>query len=73
LTPLTFPVLSILSDGKFHSGEIMAKNFNVSRAAIWHAISGAEKLGVEVFSVRGRGYRLTQSLDLVEEKKLSKQ
>jgi BirA family transcriptional regulator, biotin operon repressor / biotin---[acetyl-CoA-carboxylase] ligase len=70
LTPLTFPVLSILSDGKFHSGEIMAKNFNVSRAAIWHAISGAEKLGVEVFSVRGRGYRLTQSLDLVEEKKV---
>ena len=48
----------------------MAKNFNVSRAAIWHAISGAEKLGVEVFSVRGRGYRLTQSLDLVEEKKV---
>lgn len=70
MTPLTFPVLSILSDGKFHSGEIMAKNFNVSRAAIWHAISGAEKLGVEVFSVRGRGYRLTQSLDLVEEKKV---
>ena len=70
MTPLTFPVLSILSDGKFHSGEIMAKNFNVSRVAIWHAISGAEKLGVEVFSVRGRGYRLTQSLDLVEEKKV---
>jgi BirA family biotin operon repressor/biotin-[acetyl-CoA-carboxylase] ligase len=70
LTPLTFPVLSILSDGKFHSGEIMAKNFNVSRAAIWHAISGAEKLGVEVFSVRGKGYRLSQSLDLVEEKKV---
>ena len=70
MTPLTFPVLSILSDGKFHSGEIMAKNFNVSRAAIWHAISGAEKLGVEVFSVRGKGYRLSQSLDLVEEKKV---
>lgn len=70
MTPLTFPVLSILSDGKFHSGEIMAKNFNVSRAAIWHAISGAEKLGVEVFSVRGKGYRLTQPLDLIEEKKV---
>jgi BirA family biotin operon repressor/biotin-[acetyl-CoA-carboxylase] ligase len=70
LTPLTFPVLSILSDGKFHSGEIMAKNFNVSRVAIWHAISGAEKLGVEIFSVRGKGYRLTQSLDLIEEKRV---
>jgi BirA family biotin operon repressor/biotin-[acetyl-CoA-carboxylase] ligase len=70
LTPLTFPVLSILSDGKFHSGEIIAKKFNVSRVAIWHAISGAEKLGVEVFSVRGKGYRLTQSLDLIEEKKV---
>jgi|TARA_B110000971_G_scaffold16277_1_gene15036 BirA family biotin operon repressor/biotin-[acetyl-CoA-carboxylase] ligase len=70
LTPLTFPVLSFLSDGKFHSGEIMAKNFNVSRVAIWHAIAGAEKLGIEVFSVRGKGYRLTQSLDLLEEKRV---
>ena len=42
---LLFPVLNILSDGKFHSGEAIAKHFNVSRVSIWQAIAEAEKLG----------------------------
>ncbi len=70
MSHLLFPILSILSDGKFHSGEAMAKHFKVSRVAIWHAITEAENLGVEVFSVRGKGYRLTQSLDLIDEEKI---
>lgn len=70
MSHLLFPILSILSDGKFHSGEAMAKHFKVSRVAIWHAIAEAEKLGVEVFSVRGKGYRLTQPLSLIEEEKI---
>ena len=48
----------------------MARHFNVSRVAIWHALAGAEKLGVEIFSVRGKGYRLTQPLILIEEDKV---
>ena len=70
MSHLLFPILSILSDGKFHSGEAMAKHFKVSRVAIWHAIAEAEKLGVEVFSVRGKGYRLIQPLSLIEEEKI---
>ena len=70
MSNLLFPVLSVLSDGKFHSGEAMAKHFNVSRVAIWHALAGAEKLGVEIFSVRGKGYRLTKPLILIEEDKV---
>jgi len=46
LNKLLFPVLSILSDGKFHSGEAIAKNFNVSRVLIWQVIAEAEKLGI---------------------------
>ena len=70
MSNLLFPVLSVLSDGKFHSGEAMARHFKVSRVAIWHALAGAEKLGVEIFSVRGKGYRLTQPLILIEESKV---
>ena len=73
MSHLLFPILSILSDGKFHSGEAMAKHFKVSRVAIWHAIAEAENLGVEVFSVRGKGYRLTRSLDLIDEEKINTQ
>ncbi len=48
MSHLLFPILSVMSDGKFHSGQEMAKHFNVSRVAIWHALAGAEKLGVDV-------------------------
>ena len=67
---LLFPVLSILSDGKFHSGEAIAKNFNVSRVSIWQVIAEAEKLGIEIFSVRGKGYSLSQSVQFLDEGKV---
>ncbi len=67
MNSLTFPILKLLADGKFHSGEAIAKHFNVSRATIWNALQHAEQLGVEVFSVRGRGYKLPQAVTLLDE------
>jgi BirA family biotin operon repressor/biotin-[acetyl-CoA-carboxylase] ligase len=63
---LTFPILKLLADGKFHSGEAIAQHFNVSRATVWNALQHAESLGIEVFSVRGRGYKLPQALTLLD-------
>jgi len=60
---LTFPILKRLSNGAFQSGEALAKHFNVSRATIWNAVQDAQTLGIEVFSVRGRGYKLPNSFD----------
>ena len=67
MNTLTFPILRLLTDGKFHSGETIANHFNVSRATVWNAVQHAESLGVEVFSVRGRGYKLPQPLKLLDE------
>jgi BirA family transcriptional regulator, biotin operon repressor / biotin---[acetyl-CoA-carboxylase] ligase len=66
MNTLTFPILRLLSDGKFHSGETIAKHFNVSRATVWSALQHAEKLGIEIFSVRGRGYKLPQPVTLLD-------
>ncbi|MCB5207608.1 biotin--[acetyl-CoA-carboxylase] ligase [Methylovorus mays] len=63
--PLTFPILHRLADGSFHSGEALAAHFKVSRSTVWNAVKHAETLGVEIFSVRGKGYRLSQPLDLL--------
>ena len=62
-----FQILEYLSDGKFHSGEMMAKHFNVSRVTIWNAIAKAEDEGIKIFSVRGKGYKLQQSISLLNE------
>lgn len=63
---LTFPILRLLADGRFHSGEEIARHFNVTRATVWNAIQYAESLGVEIFSVRGRGYRLPEPVLLLQ-------
>jgi BirA family biotin operon repressor/biotin-[acetyl-CoA-carboxylase] ligase len=67
MNALTFPILRLLTDGKFHSGEAIAQQFKVSRATVWNALQHAQTLGVEIFSVRGRGYKLPQAITLLDE------
>jgi BirA family biotin operon repressor/biotin-[acetyl-CoA-carboxylase] ligase len=70
MNSLTFPILHQLADGQFHSGEGLAKQFGVSRATIWNAVRHAQSLGVEVFSVRGRGYKLPDAIALLNKEKV---
>jgi BirA family transcriptional regulator, biotin operon repressor / biotin---[acetyl-CoA-carboxylase] ligase len=65
MSKLTFPLLERLADGQFHSGEALAQQFKVSRATIFNALEYAKSLGVEVFSVRGRGYKLPRPMTLL--------
>jgi BirA family biotin operon repressor/biotin-[acetyl-CoA-carboxylase] ligase len=67
MNALTFPILRLLTDGKFHSGEDIAQQFKISRATVWNALQQAQTLGVEVFSVRGRGYKLPRAVSLLDE------
>lgn len=56
-----------LADGQFHSGEVLAEELGISRSAVWKAVRKAgDLLGLEVESVRGRGYRLAAPLELLD-------
>lgn len=70
MNTLTFPILRLLADGKFHSGEDIARHFNVSRTSVWNALQHAEQLGIEFFSVQGRGYRLPQPVVLLNQQSI---
>ncbi|MGB7815851.1 MAG: biotin--[acetyl-CoA-carboxylase] ligase [Methylotenera sp.] len=72
MNALTLPILRLLADGKFHSGEDLAQRFKVTRATIWNAIGHAETLGIEVFSVRGRGYKLPQPIEWLDKNEVLK-
>ena len=62
-------LLNILADGKYHSGTDLGDIFGVSRAAVGKAIQKIElNYGLSVFAVKGKGYRLQQPLDLLDEK-----
>lgn len=67
MSKLTFPILQRLADGQFHSGEALAKHFKVTRATIFNALAHAQSLGVTLFSVRGRGYKLPQPIVLLNQ------
>ncbi|MEQ1674639.1 MAG: biotin--[acetyl-CoA-carboxylase] ligase [Candidatus Nitrotoga sp.] len=58
VSPLTFTVLRLLVDGKFHSGEILAQQLGMSRASVNNALREVDKLGLVLYSVRGKGYCL---------------
>lgn len=61
-----FPILRLLADGRFRSGEELAGHFGVTRATIWNAVQRAEELGINIYSVRGKGYRLPQPVDFLD-------
>lgn len=67
-----FELLKLLADGKFHSGEILANTLQVSRTSIWKMISRIQELGLELHSVKGKGYKLTEPLNLLEQENIIK-
>ena len=64
--PLTFKALRLLADGRFHSGADIARTLNRSRATVSETLKGSGELGVEVFSVPGKGYRLAQPVEFLD-------
>lgn len=64
--PHTFRALRLLADGRFHSGARIARELERSRAAVSETLKGARELGVEVFSVPGKGYRLAEPVEFLD-------
>ncbi len=61
-------LLALLSDREFHSGEEMGQLLGISRAAVWKKIKGLQDKGLQLESVRGKGYRLEKGIELFDEK-----
>ncbi|HEX4763640.1 MAG TPA: biotin--[acetyl-CoA-carboxylase] ligase [Usitatibacter sp.] len=66
MSALTFQALRRLADGRFHSGEEVARDLGRSRATLSEALKRVPDLGVEIFSVRGRGYRLAEPIEFLD-------
>lgn len=64
-------LLRRLADGYFHSGQALAESLGVSRAAVWQHIQRLEALGLDIYRVPGRGYRLAAPLDLLQSDRIA--
>ena len=61
-----FSLLRILADGRLHSGERLGRSLGVSPSDVRDLVSRLEDLGLRVFKVRGRGFRLAEDPDLIQ-------
>ncbi|SDU27714.1 bifunctional biotin--[acetyl-CoA-carboxylase] ligase/biotin operon repressor BirA [Halopseudomonas salegens] len=60
-------LLALMADGEFHSGEVLAADLGVSRAAVWKALQPLVDEGFPLQRVRGRGYRIPRGAALLDE------
>jgi BirA family biotin operon repressor/biotin-[acetyl-CoA-carboxylase] ligase len=63
-------LLDILRDGNFHSGEDLGNLLGVSRTAIWKQLQKLESMGLQLESIKGRGYRLPQGFELLDDESI---
>ncbi|WP_072055720.1 bifunctional biotin--[acetyl-CoA-carboxylase] ligase/biotin operon repressor BirA [Aliivibrio fischeri] len=64
-------ILRLLSDGHFHSGEELGEQLNISRAAISKHINVIQSWGLEIYKVKGKGYSLSTSIELLQQELVS--
>ena len=59
-------LLHLLADGALHSGERLARELGVTRAAVWKLVAELRERGIAVASHERRGYQLEQPVELLE-------
>src|SRR5690606_16775006 len=59
-------ILHLLADGQFHSGEELGEKLGVSRAAVWKQLKKLDDLNIPYSSVKGKGYRLQDAIELLD-------
>jgi len=57
-------LLDFLLEGRFVSGEKLASNLGISRAAVWKKVNSLRKYGYKIKSIKNKGYRLVSRPDI---------
>ncbi|MGF1899480.1 bifunctional biotin--[acetyl-CoA-carboxylase] ligase/biotin operon repressor BirA [Aliivibrio sifiae] len=63
-------ILQQLSDGQFHSGEALGNHLKISRSAISKHISTIQDWGLLIYKIKGKGYALSTSIELLSSNKV---
>ncbi len=59
-------ILRRLSANAFCSGQELAEELDISRSAVARHVKELNEQGVDIFSVKGKGYKLAKPLDLIQ-------
>lgn len=59
-------ILTKLSSGEFYSGQALANELGLSRTAVANYIKQLKELGLDIYSVKGRGYCISSAINLLD-------
>ncbi len=62
---LRHDLISLLADGKFHSGEELGQKLSLTRSAIWKITKQLTDLGINLHRIKGKGYQIPSGIDLL--------
>lgn len=63
-------ILEALNQGGFVSGQALGEQLGVSRAAISKHIAALQAMGIDIFTLNGKGYCLNNTLSLLNESQI---
>jgi BirA family biotin operon repressor/biotin-[acetyl-CoA-carboxylase] ligase len=66
-------LLQALANGRFVSGQELGNKLNISRAAISKHIKSLMEMGLDIYSVTGKGYKLAEPLNLLNKEQIVNQ
>jgi len=67
MSPLSFDILRRLSDARFRSGQLLARELGASHPRLLQALRELEGCGIELLKVPGLGYRLAVPYDWLDQ------
>lgn len=63
-------VIALLKDGEYQDGDSIGRALRMTRAAVWKTIKKLQEYGVQIESIKGKGYRLLEPLQLLDIKQI---
>lgn len=63
-------IIQMLADGNFHSGQQIGETLAISRVAVSKHVQVLTDLGLDIFRVNGKGYKLASPLSLLNTQSL---
>ncbi len=65
-------IVKLLNTGHFVSGNLLAVTLHISRSRVWQIIQKLKTSGLQIDAVSGKGYKLIQTVELLEKTQIEK-
>lgn len=67
-SPTILKLVNLLNDGHYHDGTNIGTKLKITRSAVWKIIKKLQGYGIQIDSVKGKGYALLEPLILLDNK-----